>query len=256
MPPARRAAAADILRIGGTGAATALMTYLAVAFTAKTGIGVRVIPSLGSSGGIRAAADGLVDIALSGRPLSAAETARGLRMAGAIRTPYVFATSHPAPPSMTPEAIVAAFQSPRMNWPDGSRIKVVLRPRAESDNQVMIALLPGMDAALDAARRRPELPTAATDQDNADMALDLGGSLIGATLTQMLMEHRDLRLIPINGVTPTAEALRSGAYPFAKDLHLVHFQVPSEPAVAFMRFMRSPEAIGLLNEAGCLPGAN
>jgi hypothetical protein len=41
----------------------------------------------------------VLDIAISGRPLSAAEQGRGLIQAASVQTPYVLATSLRAPPS-------------------------------------------------------------------------------------------------------------------------------------------------------------
>lgn len=254
--PDSRAKAGEVLRVGGTGGATALLAHLGKPFTRRTGIGVEVVRSLGSSGGIAAAADGLLDLAVAGRPLSAAEIGRGMVPGARLRTPYVFATSLRAPPGMTEGEIVAAFAAAKAMWPDGIPIRPVLRPRAESDNQVLIALFPGMAAALDAARQRAELPVAATDQDNADTAEGLQGSLIGTTLTQMIMERRDLRLIAIEGVAPTAEALERGTYRPEKVLYFVHPRQPSASAARFMEFLGTNEGVRTLREAGCLPGSD
>ncbi|MFC7739381.1 PstS family phosphate ABC transporter substrate-binding protein [Roseomonas sp. GCM10028921] len=248
------AAAADVLRVGGTGGATALLAHLGKPFTRQTGITVEVIPSLGSSGGIAATADGVLDLAVSGRPLSAAEQGRGLVQAAALRTPYVLATSHGAPPALTEQEVVGAYAAEKASWPDGSPIRLVLRPRAESDNQVLASLFPGMAAALNQARQRSDLPIAATDQDNADAAERLRGSLIGTTYTQVVMEERNLRLIPIGGVAPSIEAFESGAYRHTKIFHVVHPQQSSPAAVRFVQFLRSDEGVRALREAGCFPG--
>ncbi len=47
-------ASAETLRVSGTGGATAAMQHVALAFDAATGIKMEVIPSLGSSGAMRA----------------------------------------------------------------------------------------------------------------------------------------------------------------------------------------------------------
>ena len=51
-------AAADVLRVGGTGGAAALLELLGRPFTQHSGIAVEVIPNLGSGGGLSAASDG------------------------------------------------------------------------------------------------------------------------------------------------------------------------------------------------------
>lgn len=247
------AVAGGTLRVGGTGGATALLAHLGIPFTQQTGIAIEVIPSLGSAGGISAAADGVLDIVVSGRPLSAAELQRGVIQVAALRTAYVLATSRQAPQSMSEGQIVGAYGADKATWPDGSLIKLILRPRAESDNQVLVAAFPGMAAALDRARLRPEFPVAATDQDNADMAENLTGSLIGTTYTQIVMEARKLHLIPINGVAPTFEAFESGAYRYTKVFHVVHRQHPSPAVARFVQFLRSDDGVRTMREAGCLP---
>ena len=206
-------AAADVLRVGGTGGATAMLEQLGHPFTRLTGIGVRVIPSLGSSGGIKAVAAGVLDVAVSGRSLLAEEQALGLVTAITTRTPFVLATSHPRPPAMMASEVIQAYSSDHGAWPDGSRIKPVLRPRNDSESIMLANLFPGMDAALKHARQRSDLPVAATDQDSADLAEKLPGSLTSATYTQIVLERRDLRLITIDGVPPTIEAFETGAYP-------------------------------------------
>lgn len=249
------AAAADVLRVGGTGGAAATLAHLGRSFTQRTGIAVEVVPSLGSSGGIAAVADGVLDLAVSGRPLSAAERERGVVPAAAVRTPYVLATSHRAPPAMSEPEVVGAYAHAKATWPDGSPIRLVLRPRAESDNQVLASLFPGMAAALDQARQRADVPVAATDQDNADAAEMLKGSLTGTTYAQVTMEDRNLRMIAIEGTAPTIEAFESGAYRYAKVFHVVHPRRPSAAAERFVRFLRGDEGVRALREAGCLPGA-
>lgn len=247
--------AAEVLRVGGTGGATALLERLGRPFTQHTGIAVEVIPSLGSSGGINAAGDGALDLAVSGRSLSVAELARGLVVVVAVRTPYVLATSLAHPPAMAEREIIQVYAAEKAAWPDGSRVKLVLRPRAESDNLVLIGLFPGIEAALNEARRHGDVPVAATDQDNADMAEKLPGSLIGTTYTQILLERRNLRLVTIDGASPTMAAFESGAYRYTKVFHLVHPRQASPAARRFVEFLGSGEGLRTLREAGCLPGA-
>jgi phosphate transport system substrate-binding protein len=107
------------------------MTHLGTLFTAQTGIAVEVIPGMGSGGGINAAADGVLDIAISGRPLAPAEVARGLIPAFTIRTPYVLAASRPSATTMTEQAIIDAYTKERTTWP--------LAPRARTGGAVRAA---------------------------------------------------------------------------------------------------------------------
>src|SRR5450755_2664103 len=167
---AGNAAAADTLRVGGTGTATGMLQQVGAEFIAATGVKVEVIASLGSTGAIRALSDGWLDIAVPARPLKPDEAAAGLRQVAAVRTAYVIATSNSSPNGLKSADLAGIFAAEKPVWADGTPIRIILRPRSDSDTALIGELFAGMGEALEAARRRAELPTAATDQDNAEMA--------------------------------------------------------------------------------------
>lgn len=74
-------ASAETLRMGGVGASAAMLPPLFAAFDRNREHRLEVVPALGSSGGLRAAADGVLDIAVAGRGLKADETTQGLTQA-------------------------------------------------------------------------------------------------------------------------------------------------------------------------------
>jgi phosphate transport system substrate-binding protein len=241
---------ADEIRIGGTGSATELLRQLAEGF-AKEGR-VDVIPSLGSSGAIRAVSDGALDLAVSGRPLKPEEQKRGLVVDLVARTPFVIATSHPNPNGLKTSSLMEAFSSMSGIWNDGQPIRIILRPRSESDTTLMGELFPGLASAIEGARKRPEVPIAATDQDNVEAAEKMPGSLVGSTLTQITLEKRNLRMVAIDGVAPTLENFERGSYPYAKRLYFVLPTTPSPAAKRFLEFLRSAEGLKLLREAAVI----
>ncbi len=229
-----------------------MLKRLGAVFKADSGVEVVVVPSLGSSGAIRAVIDGALDLAVTGRALKPEEAAKGLTVAFTARTPFVLATSHPNPDGLALADIANAFRSERATWSDGSPIRVILRPRAESDTTLMGELFPGVASAIAIARLRPDIPVAATDQDNADMAEQTPGSLVGSTLTQLALEERNLRVVPIEGVAPTFENFERGLYRYAKPLNFI---VPARPAPLverFLAFLRSPAGQRVLREARVL----
>jgi phosphate transport system substrate-binding protein len=242
-------ARAETLRLGGTGSATALLRQLGAAFETESEIHLEVIPSLGTSGAVRALTDGALDVAVAGRPLKPEEGTAGLAVLLSLRTPFVLATSHPSPNGLTMAGIVEAFRSERAAWSDGAPMRPILRPRSEADTALMGELFPGLAAAIAAARVRPDIPVAATDQDNADMAEQTPGSLVGSTLTQIMLERRNLRPVPIDGVEPTFENFERGLYAHAKPLHFVARERRTPPVDRFIAFLRSPAGQRLLRDA-------
>jgi phosphate transport system substrate-binding protein len=241
------------LRAGGTGAATELLRQLGAAFGKETGYRTDVVASLGTTGGLRALADGFLDLSVAGRALKPEERAKGLKVAMVVRTPFVLATSHRAPAGLAAADVVRAYTDPDLAWADGTPIRVILRPRSESDVMLMGSLFPGLAGAMEKARQRPEIPVAATDQDNADLAETTPGSLIGMSLTQLLLEKRNLRTVAIDGVDATRANVVDGTYPYAKHLYFVTQEQPAEAVAAFLRFMDSAAAQDIMARAFVFP---
>ena len=247
--------AAGELRIGGTGAVTDVLRALAPDFTAQTGIALVVVPSMGSTGANNAVADGKLGLAVSGRDLRDKEKERGLQVIGVLRTPYGFVTSRPGPDGLSSADIVGLYKSAKPLWPDGMPMLIVLRPADDSDNDVLAALFPGMAEAITQLRQRRDLSVAATDQDNADMGERMNGSLVGATLTQMRAEKRNLRFVALDGVMPSVEAYLDGSYRHGKLLYLVAPAAPSAEAKALVDFLVGPPARSRLRDLGLIAGA-
>lgn len=248
-------AAAEAVQIGGTGSATGTIKEVGEAFTAASEIPVEVVTNLGSSGGIRAVADGVVDIAVSGRALKPDEIAAGLTQIVFARTPFVLVTSHRSPNGLKSVEVAKIFKSVQSTWSDGTPIRIILRPRSESDTKVLGELFPGVGAAIEAARLRPDVPVAGTDQDNADMAEAVEGSLVGATFTQIKSEKRNLRFVALDGVEPTLENFENGTYPFGKTLYLITSVNKSPKTERFLAFLQSPQGMKILRATGNIPGA-
>jgi phosphate transport system substrate-binding protein len=114
-------------------------------------------------------------------------------------------------------------------------------------------LFAGMREAIATARQRPDLPVAATDQDNSKMAESLAGSFIVAGLSQLEMEKRDLRYVPIDGVMPSIANLESGAYRYEKPFYLVLPAKRSPVAQRFLDFVRTDRGRTALRESSTLP---
>ncbi|HVZ53000.1 MAG TPA: substrate-binding domain-containing protein [Pseudolabrys sp.] len=250
------AAAADVLRAGGTGSSIGLLSQAGAAFTAESGIKLEVIPSLGSTGALRALADGKLDLAASARPLNAQEKAAGLRQVAVLRTPFVLVTSKPNPGGLKASDLPRIFSEPKPVWADGSSMRLILRPRSEADTALLGAMYPGLDKAIEALRLRPEVPVAATDQDNTRLAERMPFSLTGTTLAQVETEKSDLHIVPLDGVAPTFANFENGSYPYAKRLYFVVSATGAPAALEFMKFLRSPRGLKVLREAATLPDAD
>jgi phosphate transport system substrate-binding protein len=129
LPAAAADAPVEIV-IGGTGAALGAMKALGDAYTAATPQArVRTIASLGSGGGIKALAAGAIQVAVTSRPLTDDERAKGLVERELIRTPFVFAVHQKAPVTQVSLAEVAEiYAGSRASWKDGTKTRPILPP--------------------------------------------------------------------------------------------------------------------------------
>lgn len=250
---AGQAVAVETLRVAGTGGALGMLRQIAAESVASTGIQLEIIAGLGSKGAIRATADGVIDLAVSARSLAPDEVARGLTAVPFARTALVFVTSKREPNSLNSNELTKIFTSTNPKWADGSPIRLILRTRFDGDTLILEDSFAGMREAIEAARQRPEIPIAATDQDSAGLAERLPGSFVQAGLSQIETEKRNLRFVPIDGVEPSLANLESGKYPYEKIFYLVFSAQKRAAAERLLDFLKSAKGRALLRETGNLP---
>ena len=250
--PPRAEHAETPLMIGGTGTALGGMRLLAQAFAEiHPEINTIVLPSLGSSGAIKALIADKIDLAISARPLKDTESAEGLKAFLYAKTPIIFATQKKTPVNdIELDQLPGIYSGAISTWPDGTPIRLIRRPEAETDTKLLRGLSDEMDKAVQIALKRTELYVAITDQNNAAALEKVPGSLGLTTLAQILSENRYLKQLRFNGKTATVESLRTGDYPYFKELYLVEKEPPSDAVKAFVSFLYSDTGRSILTSHG------
>jgi len=249
------AAAQSQITIGGTGAAHALMPVLAAEF-AKTNPGVtfRFPPSLGSSGGVRALVAGKLDISIASRPLKDAERAKNVRAMAFLRSPFIFVTSLKGEAQdLSRRELIDIYRLRKTSWPNGQQIRLVLRPRSDTDTTILKRLIDDPSDPVAHAYSLKTIPVGRTDQENLDLAERTPGSLATATLVTVLAENRRVTPVLFNGVAPTPENLASGAYTASKTLYLVVHDAPSPNVRRFVEFVTGPGGAAVFSRYGAIP---
>jgi phosphate transport system substrate-binding protein len=247
------AASTDELRIGGTGAAQGLLQRLGGVFSAShPGDTLEVVSGLGSTGGISAAIEGALHLAVSGRPLKSGEREKGAKGTLLLDTPFIFVTSHPNKQKLTTANVIEVFNGKLTKWPDGKDIKPILRPKSDSASAYLVDNLSGMQVAMEVLRKRPDVPVAATDQDNVEAAVRIENSLTAMTLVQFTTERPDLRLIELDGAEPSVDAMKTDRYPLKTSLHLIQGPHSSGVADRFIAFIKTSVAEKIILESGGL----
>ncbi len=246
---------AEPIRAGGTGAASRTIALLAEAYQRRTpGAQIVVLPSIGSRGAKKGVISGDLDVGFSAEPPSPAEAEQGLVALEYARTALVFATAEGATQAMTSQALIEAYAGKLARWPDGRRLRLILRPVGDSDNGILRNISPRFREAVEAALKRDGMLIAATDQEAADATASVPGALGTTTLALIVAEKRPLTPLALDGVTPSMKTIASGAYPHTKTIYVITRHQESRPAVAgFARFLQTPEARAIVAGTGFLP---
>jgi phosphate transport system substrate-binding protein len=245
-------AQAQDIKVGGTGAALGTMQLLAQAY-AKTHPEARltVLPSMGSGGGIKAVLAGAIQIGVSSRPLSESESSAGAVAVEYGRTPFVFATAAGSKVGGITTQNLADFYAGKVDeWPDGSKLRLVLRPIGDSDSELIKSISPAMREAKSAAEQRKGMVFAVSDQEAASALEKVPGGLGPSTLALMLSEKRALKALALNGVVPSPQTIANGSYPLAKELLIVTAPKTPAQAHAFVAFVRSAAGREILQQTG------
>ena len=248
------ASPAEPIRIGGTGSALALLQRLAEHFKrVEPASTIEIVPSLGSKGGIAAAHSGTITLAVSVRELNEEERAFGLVSLPFLETPLLFATGTSQPMALRSADVIKIYSGEMVRWPDGTLIRLILRPRADAQAMMLVDKIPDMPAAMKLARARRELPVAANDHDNIDAARTMSGSFTAFPLIQLMTERNELKPVRLDGVEPTLKAMRDGSYAYKARYMLLH-RPDQQPALArFLAFLATDEARSMIEQAGGSP---
>jgi phosphate transport system substrate-binding protein len=248
----RAPAYGETLKVGGTGGALGAMKVLAEAFRKiHPDVKIVMLPSMGSTGAVKAVLAGAIDIGVASRQLDVAEEREGAVQYRYAVTPFVFAVGmKTSAPDYISGQLSGIYAGTITAWPDGKPIRLVLRPKGDSDTLTLRRMSDDMGKALDMAFSRKGMSIAMTDQDSADMIEKVPGALGTTTLAQILTEKRAIKPLALNGVTPTPDALRDGSYPHYKTLYLVTKGDASGPSRRFVDFALSAGARPILLKSG------
>jgi len=245
-------AVAETIRISGTGGAITTIRFIGEAYRQiHPEIRFAILPSMGSSGAVKAVLAGRLDIGLSGRSLTEEERAQGAVEKEYARTPFVFAVNMSVKtPDLTLAEIADIYAGKRDRWETRSRIRLVLRPRSDSDTPVLKRMSPAMSEAVERALRRDGMIVGMTDQEAADLIQKIPGAFGAMTLSLVISEKRPIRVLALDGIVPSVRAIADGSYPYAKTLYVVTRKNPPLEIRRFIEFVRSAAGAAILMKNG------
>jgi phosphate transport system substrate-binding protein len=202
----------------------------------------------GSGVGIAALIDGTCDIATSSRTLKDEEKQKGL-ISHEIALDAVCVIVHPSNPveGLTLEQVKRIFKGEITNWSEvgGPNLKIVVYTRESTSGTYETFESKVM------ARENITL-RALTKTSNGEMVQAISGNPngIGYVGIGYLPQARDIKVLKINGVTPTPETVRNGTYPISRFLYMITKGQPEGLAKDFIDFVKSPEGQKIVEEQG------
>jgi len=243
VPPPPQDPLAGVYRIGGGDAAIANVKALADAFAAlHPGVIFQMDTTLGSDGGVNLAADGTLDLGMASRELTAAEAERVDRvLVGVAGTGLVVHQTNQLG-SLTTAEVQAIYSGKITDWsglgfPKGPIIPLVREKgsavRTTFENH-FFGGKPTYGAGVLEIQGGDQMRQAVAGQTGA-----LG--MVG--VTSDVPDAAGIRLLRVDGVSPSKNALRDGLYKLRRPLYLV-FSRTAEPKLAitqFLTFIKSPE---------------
>lgn len=246
------ARAADVpLRIGSTGASAGTLT---LALSALTQRGMRITPkvvsTLGCSGSLRAVEQKALDLALISRPLRVDERMRGLVAYEYGRTPFVLATSVEGVAGLTRKQLAEMIEKPTARWPDGTPVRLVLRPRSDGDSELLASMGAVIQIALDNALARKGMVMAITDNEAAAAITRLRGGLGTCSLALLRSGAYSLNPLALDGVAPTVANVNNASYRIVNRMHLATLGAPAGLANELISYLQSTEGLAMLDLLG------
>lgn len=246
---------ADVIVVGGSGTDLGTFNILGEAFSKEhPTISIKILPSMGSSGGLKALKHHKVDLALTSRPLNQKEKTPSIIYQHYASTPLVFVVANSSlQENISRQQVFEIFTGKLKQWPDGSAVRPILRPSTDSDTKLLVSKLIECKKCFYKTYQRRGVPIALTDQEAAQMIASVPGAVGTSTLALIISENKPLKTLSLDGVKASAESLSSKAYPMYKELFLAYDkQYKTEALDVFLKFLLTDKAHSILLNTGHL----
>ena len=243
---------AEQIIIGGTGNALGTMQLLANAYQARNSdINITVLPSIGSSGAIKAVPRGKIDIGLSSRRFKKAEFSAEASVIEYARSPTVIAVSNNLDvTNISIDQLSDIYNGKQTVWPNGDLIRPIIRQDKDDNTIQLKQLSPELENAINFAENRSGLLFASTDQETVEKIEKTPSSFGVTTLALILSEKRSIHSLTLNGVKPTKENCINGKYPIIKQFYFILPKNTPIYVADFIDFVNSPIGQNILETNG------
>lgn len=246
------AAAQEKVLVCGTGDSQELLRTLGAAFAkAHPGHEIVVPDSVGSDGGVKAAAAGECDLGRIARPLKDEEKGLNLSYKVFAFSPVVFVVDPRAGvDNLTAKQIAGIYSGTITSWTEvggvGGKIAPVSREAKDSSRGELNRKLEGFKAV------ENPVGAVATKTPEAVELLGKSPNAIGY-LPAAMAKGLALKTIKVDGVAPTAANVVQGVYAIAAPFGLVWKGEMKPAAARFYQFIKGAEGKKIIIDYGVVP---
>lgn len=241
--------------LAGSGTNVYITEVLAKAFMANNPlVKIKVLPSVGSTGGIRAAHKGKINIGLAGRHLREIEKTWNLKVVPYARTLLVFGVNQSVQEdNISSDELKNIYEGTMNKWKDKSSIIVLMREEGDNGAEVLMKHFNWAEEVFKRAWNSGVWRIEYKDEDCNNSIKRIKGSIGWTDLGIIMLKRYSIKILKLNGVEPTFENLTAGRYPLFKELSFVYSGQIEEPLQKFISFVKSRQGAEILRKNGYEP---
>ena len=248
-------ASAETLIIPGSGNPEYILGVLAKKFNQQQSLHTVVIPTtIGSAGAFREISEGNASIGRIGRALNEKERLQGFTYHSLGRDPIVFVGgSGLTVNTISPEQILGIYSGQFTNWQElGGKPAPIRAIGRESTDASYRAIARGMEG-FNNLKYADAVKLAHLDSQLLELLDRFSASFGFLNRSALFAAKTKLTLLSLNTIEANAENLKSGRYPLWTEIGLVYKKKElTEAGHAFLKFISSPEGLGILESNGLL----
>lgn len=252
----KRSEPAETVRIDGSPGVMPLVAALAKEYRAQhPHVTIEMGAGLGSQARVDSLKSGRIDIALASHGIVRDDmTRQGIAVHEVAKVAVVFAVNAGVPvASLTARQLCDIYGRGISNWSQlggpNLAISARTRPAAEVDAEVVRAGVPCfVSAVASGAATVVERP----EQMAANLAVTRGS--LGMTSMPFVQQSEGrLRALALDGIPPSAETVRSGAYALTRSAFLLTRRETPPAAARFIAFARGADGAAIIAANGGVP---
>jgi phosphate transport system substrate-binding protein len=249
--------AADEIRIGGSGGMIPLVTDLANAYMDEhPDVNIDVMQrSIESSGGIRGAAAGKLDLGTSARPLKEKEKGRGLEVLEIARVATVVGVNAKTVnvDNISSNKLCSVYKGKVTGWSElggaNAKIMAFTRPDGDSSKKVVRKGIPCFKS-LTESKNIVVMPKS---KDMYNALINNRHSIGFTDMVAVGKSRGKIGVLNLDGISPSGKSVASGKWPLIKRFHIMSKGQPTGLAKKFIDFIKSDKGAKIIKKNNAVP---